>query len=89
MSESKKSFRLSDDTIAIIRELVQLSLLTGTNVVDNFRAIVLSEQDDDGKLYPTEEYVEAFNSMVGDLAEKAQKLAEEMKLPQPTDGELN
>lgn len=69
------TFQLSDDTIAIIRELVQLSLLTGTNVIDHFRAIRVSANN--GKLYPTKEYIEAYNEMIQKLEEDAKKLAEQ------------
>ena len=64
--------KLSDDLIAVIRELVQLSLLTGTNVVDHFRAITCEIDMDTQKLIPTEEYVEAYNLMVQQLVEKAE-----------------
>lgn len=64
--------KLSDDLIAVIRELVQLSILTGTNVVDHFRAITCEIDMDTQKLIPTEEYVEAYNLMVQQLVEKAE-----------------
>ena len=66
--ENTKIFRLSDDVIALVRELVQLSLLTGTNIIDHFRAIQLEELEP-GKLYPTEAYINDYNSMVQGLSE--------------------
>lgn len=66
MSEEKKVYKLSDDVIALVRELVQLSLLTGTNIIDHFRAIQLEELEP-GKLFPTEVYVNDYNRMVEEL----------------------
>lgn len=39
----KKLYKLSDDVIVMIRELLQLSLLMNTNLVDNFRSLRLEE----------------------------------------------
>ena len=73
MSEEKsKVFQLSDDVIALVRELVQLSLLTGTNIIDHFRAVQLEELEP-GKLYPTEEYINSYNAMVTSLSEAIEK----------------
>lgn len=68
--EETTIYQLADDTIAIIRELVQFSLLTGTNIVDHLRAIQVEYHDGLGKLVPTVEYIEAFNQMIKDLTEK-------------------
>lgn len=70
MSENK-TYKLSDDLIAVVRELVQLSLLTGTNIVDHLRAVEVAIDEDGKKFAPTEEYVEAYNTMVQKLVEQA------------------
>ena len=46
--------RLSDTVIAHIAQLVQLSILTGTDVVDHMRMMVLT--DNEGTLELDEEY---------------------------------
>lgn len=81
MSEDKSDtkserqlFKLSDDAILMVRELIQLSLLTGTNLVDHFRALQLeSVAGKEHMLAPTPEYVEAYNAMVLKLNEDAEK----------------
>lgn len=84
MSEEKtKDLKLSDDTIALIRELVQLSILTGTNIVDHMRAIRLELAD--GAVQPTEEYVVAYNSQIEDLTRKAEDLQKQMQEQMATD----
>lgn len=66
-------YQLADDTIAIIRELVQFSLLTGTNIVDHLRSIHVEYNEELGKLVPTIEYIEAFNQMIQDLTQKVEE----------------
>lgn len=53
----RKSFCLSDDVLRHIVQLVQLGILTGTDVVDHMRLIKLEEATD-GVLDLTPEYVE-------------------------------
>jgi len=69
MADEKK-FKLSDDLIAVVRELVQLALITGTNIVDHLRAVEV-ELDEQEKVVPTVGYVEAYNKMVEELVQKA------------------
>jgi hypothetical protein len=70
--------KFSDDLIAVVRELVQLSILTGTNVVDHLRAITTRVDPKSQKLVPTEEYVEAYNSMIEELARQAEQAHQKM-----------
>ncbi len=78
MSEKEKTpaerhvFKLGDDAILMIRELIQLSILTGTNIVDHFRAMQLEPVE--GKemyLTVTPEYLDGYNAMVLKLNEEA------------------
>ena len=41
-------YRFSDDSIMMIRDLVQLSLVTGINVVDQFRLMRFEVKSKDG-----------------------------------------
>lgn len=77
MSEDNKELKLSDDAIALVRELVQLSILTGTNIVDHMRAIRLELVD--GAVYPTEAYVNAYNAQIEELTRKAEELQQQMQ----------
>ena len=51
------TFRLSDEAIGQIAKLVQLAILTGTDVVDNLRMMRLSSDiEDEGSLILEDEY---------------------------------
>jgi len=72
-SESAASYKLGDDLIAVVRELLQLSILTGTNIVDHLRAVTAEVNPDTGKLVPTDQYVGAYNEMITELVKKAEQ----------------
>lgn len=71
---------LSDDAIIVIRELLQLALITNTSIVDRLRTFVMEEKN--GKLVPSDAYIEAYNLMVSELEAAAKNLAN-----QPVDSE--
>ena len=53
----RKVFRLSDNVIAQIVRLIQLGILTGTDVSDHFRQIVMEPGKKEGYLDLTPEYI--------------------------------
>lgn len=59
MSENTKSYNLSDRAIAQIIQLMQLGILTGTDISDQMRTlrVVLSKD----KLEPCPDYMSMFN----------------------------
>jgi hypothetical protein len=76
-------YKLDDNVIAMVRELVQLSLLTGTNIVDHLRSVVVEKHPEDQRfLTLCPEFVESYNSMVTALNKKAEEdmLATQEKL---------
>lgn len=75
----KKEFKFSDQVIGQVRELLQLSMLTGTNFVDHMRSVRMEESDKvEGGLILSEAYVAGWNEMaIGYHAEAALK-AEQM-----------
>ena len=76
----KKLYKLSDELIGMVRELVQLALLTGTNIVDHLRAVVIQESDSDGRFVTVSpEYIEAYNQMILKLSEEAEQKMKEMQ----------
>ena len=86
MTEEKtttKTLKLDDSVIHIVRELLQLSLYTQTNIIDHLRAVRVQETD--GAVSLTEDYVNSYNSMVEELTAKAQALAEEAQSKIATD----
>lgn len=52
--------KLSDNTIAHMVKLLQMAIMTGTDITDNFRMIELVESE--GVLNIDESYLETFNS---------------------------
>lgn len=82
-AQEKKVLKMSDDTIAVVREIVQLSILTGTNLVDHMRAVRLEEVE--GSVYPTQEYIDAYNAQIEELAKKAEETQAKMQAQEAGD----
>jgi hypothetical protein len=65
------TYKLSDNTIAQVAKLLQVALLTGTDIVDNLRTLRLTLNGD--ALEPDAEYLSNFesnlNKMIENLAE--------------------
>jgi hypothetical protein len=64
---------LSDKAIARIVDLLQVALLTGTDIVDNLRTLRLTLED--GKLTVDQEEDEIFRQGIARLQEQAQQLS--------------
>jgi hypothetical protein len=60
-------YTFSDQLIAHLAQMLQLAILTGTDIIDNFRTVEVCEQD--GKLVPTTEWLAAFDSVLDKLQE--------------------
>lgn len=72
--EQRALYRMGDDLIGMVRELVQLALLTGTNIVDHLRAVVVEVSTTEAqKITVCPEYVDAYNKMVSQLNDEAEK----------------
>jgi hypothetical protein len=54
----RRIFRLDDSVIAQIVKLVQVGLMTGTDISDHFRLLVLEPSEGAGTLVLTPEYME-------------------------------
>ena len=54
------TLKMSDETISQIARLLQVAILSGTDVVDNLRTMRLVVQDD--ALYPDPGFVDAFEA---------------------------
>ena len=77
---ANKKYKLSDNSIAQLVKLLQLGLLTGTDVADNFRMMefVVSKNT----LEPDPEYMETFEKNLSSLQDQADALsAENVKAP--------
>ena len=77
------TFNLSDTAIAHIAKVLQIAILTGTDISDNLRQFELTE-DDNGNLTVSENYVEIFNNnlekMLNELEEKPSSNMEQIGL---------
>ena len=69
----KKVYTFSTDLVATIAQLIQLAILTGTDVYDHL--LTLQTVDADGKLVVSPEYQEKLNSEVLRLSQQAEQMA--------------
>lgn len=70
---TSREFTFDDSVVAMIRELLQFSMITGTNFVDQARGLRLVEYEDTGKLIPSPEYVQQYNNMIQELNSKIEE----------------
>ncbi len=75
MPETNRTlYKVDDNVIAMVRELVQLSLLTGTNIVDHLRSLVLEVHPEDKRFVTlSPEFVHSYNRMVDALNKQAEE----------------
>jgi hypothetical protein len=80
-AENKRAtYKFSDDIIVVIRDLLQLALLTNTNIIDHLRAVVVEPETDEDRAHYitlTPEYVEAYNAQIEDLNRRAEEAMKE------------
>ena len=67
-------YKLSTNAIAQIVQLIQLGILTGTDVSDQLRTFRLSIDEETQTLVPSKEFVESYNTNISKLAEKAENM---------------
>ena len=66
------SYKFSDEVVSQIAQVLQVALLTGTDIVDNLRTLRLTEKD--GALYPDPEYLQAFQDNIQKMLSNAEAL---------------
>jgi hypothetical protein len=71
-----EELRLSDETIGHLAKILQLALLTGTDVVDNMRTIRLSLSKEN-TIVPHPKYVDRFHLTIEDML--SEQLQSELK----------
>ena len=67
-------YKLSTNAIAKIVQLIQLGILTGTDVSDQLRTFRLCVDEETSSLVPSKEFVDAYNQNLAKMAEKAEDL---------------
>ena len=75
------NYALSDESIGQIAKLLQLAMLTGTDIVDNLRMFKLAVNEETSQLDPAQGYAGMFdeqvNTMLSELNElRAQETSE-------------
>ena len=70
------SYKLHDGTIGLLAQLLQIALLTGTDIVDHFRTLQLID-DGSGKLIPDPAFQEQFEANLQRMLDEVTKLSEE------------
>jgi len=65
-------FNLTDGTISHIAQLVQVAILTGTDIIDHMRMIEL-KLDENNSLVLDSEYETRFNSVIKDMLSNVQR----------------
>jgi len=60
-----KTLKFSDETIAAIAKLIQIAILTGTDIVDNLRLVEFTVNE--GLLVPTDEFSNRLESNVSEM----------------------
>lgn len=71
------SYKLHDSTIGLFAQLIQLALLTGTDIVDNFRTVQLVD-DGSGNLVPDPAFQGQFMANINRMIEQADKMQAEV-----------
>ena len=69
-----ENVKLNDSVIAHFVKLLQLGLLTGTDIVDHFRMVRLTLEE--GELFLNKEYEESQNQSIDKMLQQASELAE-------------
>lgn len=71
-------YKLSDESIGQIAKLVQLAILTGTDVVDNLRLMRITPSEEGSlSLDPTSDYLEVFDTNLQKLQDQISDMSQE------------
>jgi len=76
-NKTKNLLKLSDSVIAHIARILQISMLTGTDIVDHMRMIRLNEKD--CSLDLDEEYASVFDGSLDKMMENAKQNSGEIQ----------
>ena len=69
---SNNVFKLSDAAIAQVAKLLQVAILSGTDIVDNLRQLELTDNGD-STLVMTSDYVESFEQNINKMMSEARE----------------
>lgn len=76
MSNSEQQvFKFSDNLVATLAKLVQVAILTGTDIYDHLKTVQCVNVD--GQLVLSADFSESLNQEIADMLERASSLTEE------------
>jgi len=70
-----KVYTFSDNLVATVAQLLQLAILTGTDLHDHLLTLQVVAAEGDGKLVISPEYQQKLNAEVLRLVQKAEEMA--------------
>jgi hypothetical protein len=76
MEKKMKEFKLSDESIAHIAKILQIAILSGTDIVDHLRLLVLTN-DGDNYLVPSDETKTKFDKNIEEMMRLAEQTSVE------------
>ena len=68
-------YKLSDQIISEIAKLLQMAIITGTDIVDNLRTIEVEMSDD--MLVLTNDYINTSTNNINKLEKEAERLSQD------------
>jgi len=68
---SKEILQLDDSVVGHVAKILQVALITGTDIIDHMRMIRLSSKDD--KLFLQEDYQKTFDVSLDTMLKNAQE----------------
>ena len=68
---SKEVLQFDDSVVGHVAKILQMALITGTDIIDHMRMIRLSEKD--SKLFLEEEYQQTFDVSLDTMLKNAQE----------------
>ena len=68
---SEKILQLDDSVVGHIAKILQVALITGTDIIDHMRMIRLSENE--SKIFLEEEYQKTFDASLDTMLKNAQE----------------
>lgn len=76
------SHKLSNSAIALVAKLLQIGILTGTDIVDHLRTLRLTLKD--GELVPDADFEAALDKEIGNMLSKVAELETKEEKNEPS-----
>lgn len=73
---TNETYTFSDDLVITMAKLIQVAILSGTDIYDHLRTIQCVVNDE-GKITTSPDFTEKLETEIGSMLERAQSLTEE------------